>query len=242
MSDSHSPARSQVADRVGLWIQELHTSGRLRGTQPLLRIDGGEQSRRAPFRLDAATGRIHRENCGRVPSGSLSALYSVRQFDEDDQLLACPRCKPMPNTDGEKKDADFPTDVLFGLLSIVNQFGSVLRERGQEYRNSSAGKLLGAQIETLYRGVNAREKAILDVVMTSLDELVNTIHDLHADLDKANGGANGGRSANGVEPPRTNGRAPHTNGHGNGHDPDNSASATRSGGRQRRSTRRRTND
>ena len=67
----------------------------------------------------------------------------------------------MPKIDDKTEDPDYPTDLLYGVLSIVDQFGGVLRERGQEYRNSRAGKQLGAQIANMYRGVNEREKTIL---------------------------------------------------------------------------------
>ena len=200
MSEANSLARSRVTDMVGLWIQELHTNGGLLGSQPLLRIDNREQARQAPFQLDAVTGRLHRAGCRSIPKGSMSALYGIWQIGKDDQLLACARCKPMPRTDDKSEDPDYATDLLYGVLSVVNQFGGVLRERGQEYRNSHAGKLLGAQIENIYRGVNERERNVLDVVLASLDELVNTIRDLHADL---NTGSPAG--ADGVKPPRANG-------------------------------------
>jgi hypothetical protein len=209
MSDVHPLARSEVTDRVGIWIQELHTGGWLRGTQPLLRIDNGDQAKRAPFQLDAATGRLHRGDCRGIPQGSVSALYGVWKISKDEQILACPRCKPMPKTDDKKEDPDFPTDLLYGLLSIVNQFGGVLRERGQEYRKSRAGQMLGAQIEHIYRNVNEREKSILDVMLASIDELANTILELHADLDGTNGGDTNGA---GMEPPRANGHSQKANG------------------------------
>jgi hypothetical protein len=191
-----------VADRVGLSIQELHANGWLRGTQPLLRIDYREQARRAPFQLDATTGRLHRAGCRSIPKGSMSALYGIWRIGKDDKTIACPRCNPMPKTDEKTEDREDPTDLLYGLLSVVSQFGGVLRERGQEYRNSRAGKLMSAQIESMYRGVNEREKDILDIVLTSLDELANTIRELHAEVNGGNGhDANG----DGTKPPGANG-------------------------------------
>jgi hypothetical protein len=202
MSDRHPFARSQVLDVVGLSIQDLHTKGWLRGSQPLLRIDNSDKARRAPFQLDAVTGRLHRAGCRSIPKDSTSALYGIWRIGKDDQTLACPRCKPMPKTDDKTEDPDYPTDLLYGLISVVSQFGGVLRERGQEYRNSRAGKLMSAQIEHVYRGVNEREKNVLDVVLTSLDELANAIRDLNANVNGANGHDTGG---NGVTPPDANG-------------------------------------
>jgi hypothetical protein len=215
MSDVHPLAGSHITDRVGLWIQELHASGELSGTQPLLRVDNGDAARRAPFQFDTVTGRLHRTGCRRIPKGSLSAIYGIWQIGKDDQLLACPRCKPMPKIDDQKEDSDNPTDLLYGVLAIVDQFGGVLRERGQEYRNSRVGKQLGAHIENMYRGINEREKNILDVVLTSLDELATTIHELHADLNGANGHRADGEA---VEPSRVGAQQPQSNGHDVNHE------------------------
>jgi hypothetical protein len=93
----------------------------------------------------------------------------------------------MPEIDDKKNDPEFPLDMLYGMFSLVSQFGGVLRERGQEYRNSSAGKVLGTQIEKIYRGVDEREKGILDVIMTSLDGLARAMRDLDESVNKANG-------------------------------------------------------
>jgi hypothetical protein len=213
MSESHPINRLHLADMIGLRIQELHSKGSLKGSQPLLRIDNREHARRAPFQLDAATGKLHRAGCRSVPRGSRSALYGVWRIGKNDRPLACARCKPMSEPDDKKDDPEYPTDLLFGVLSLVNQFGSVLRERGQEYRNSQVGKLLNDQIGNMYRGINERERTILNVVLSSLDELASTIRNLDEDL-QAPGEANGaGVNGSGNKP----------NGHGakaaaDGHD------------------------
>lgn len=205
MSDSAAIPEARLVDKVGLHIQELHAAGHLRGQQPLLRIDNRDEARRAPFQFDAATGRLHRTGCKAIPKGSLSALYGVWQIGQDEQPLACPRCKPMPKTDERVNDTEFPMDMIYGVLSVISQFGGVLRERGQEYRNSQAGQMLGQQIDKMYRGVNDREKAVLDVLLTSLDGLARTIRDLDENLNGMNGHANGrgpnGRAGNGKQAP-----------------------------------------
>ncbi len=168
-------------------------SGALRGSGPLLRLDNRERTQHAPFRLDAATGRLHRKECRAIPESSRSALYSVWKIDRDAQPLACPRCKPMPEPD-KPQDPEYPTDLLYGVLSVVNQFGGVLRERGQEYRKSSVGKALSMQIDGMYRGISERERSILDVVLTSLDQMAKTIRDLDENLATDTRKANGGDS------------------------------------------------
>ncbi len=141
------------------------------------------------------------------PQGSLSALYGVWQIGQDEQPLACPRCKPMPKTDERANDTEFPIDMLYGVLSVISQFGGVLRERGQEYRNSQIGQVLGQQIDKMYRGVNDREKAMLDVLLNSLDGLARTIRDLDESLNGMNGHANG-HDPNGRANPPPNGKQP----------------------------------
>ena len=93
----------------------------------------------------------------------------------------------MPPTDDKKEDPEYPTDLLYGVLSVLNQFGGVLRERGQEYRNSPVGKILGEQIGAMYRGVNEREKNVLNVILTSIDGLASTLRNLDTDLNATNG-------------------------------------------------------
>ena len=64
---------------------------------------------------------------------------------------------------GGRPQDDHAVDMLYGVLSIVSQFGSVLRERGQEYRKSGAGAALGGRIEKIYAEVNESERSVLDV-------------------------------------------------------------------------------
>jgi hypothetical protein len=117
----------------------------------------------------------------------------------------------MPPTDDKKQDPEYPTDLLYGVLSVLNQFGGVLRERGQEYRNSPVGKILGEQIGAMYRGVNEREKNVLDVILTSIDGLASTLRNLDTDLNATNG-------ANGAGTPKTRTGVNGANGHDMKHD------------------------
>jgi hypothetical protein len=191
--------RANISDTVGLTIQELHMAGAFKDGEPLLRIDNHEEAEKAPFRIDAAMGRLHRKNCRAIPESSRSALYSVWKIGKEEQELACPRCKPMPEPEKPKDDPEYPTDLLYGLLSVVNQFGGVLRERGQEYRKSAVGKVLSSQIENMYRGINDRERNILEIVLTSLDQIATTIRKLDENLN--NGAANGHDMKNGSSKP-----------------------------------------
>jgi hypothetical protein len=223
MSDGSSLSRVQLADIVGLRIQEFRANGLLHGAQPLLRIDNREQARRAPFQLDAATGKLHRLGCRSIPNGSRSALYGIWRIGRNDKPLTCPRCKPMPPTDDKKEDPEYPTDLLYGVLSVLNQFGGVLRERGQEYRNSPVGKVLGEQIGAMYHGINERERNVLDVILTSIDGLASTLRNLDADLN----------AANGAGAPKNGAGATSANGHDMKHDMKKDHRSTGEGRAQR---------
>ena len=103
----------------------------------------------------------------------------------------------MSETDDKTTDSGLSSDLLYGVLSVVNQFSSVLRERGKEYRASREGKLVGEQIETMYRGLGDREKSMLDVVLASLDGLASAIRGLDESLRDAGGGGTGLDGTNG---------------------------------------------
>ncbi len=225
MSESFPIPRTTLVDTVGLRIQELHASGQLPGDQPLLRIDNRDQARQAPFQFDAAQGLLHRTGCRAIPPGSRSALYGVWEVGDEDPGLACPRCNPVvrpaakaepkaeqkaePKPHAEAKPEaraaeaklqdERSVDLLFGLLSVVSQFGGVLRERGQEYRKSRAGNALGARIDKIYSEVNERERRVLDVLTSSLDTLAVAIRDIE-------GGINGERTHGQAEEPATDRR------------------------------------
>ena len=145
----------------------------------------------------------------------MSALYGVWRIAEEEEKLACPRCDPMLRPEeklGEKpadkplekpNEAESPLDLLYGVLSVIGQFGGVLRERGQEYRNSRAGTMLGAQIEKMYSTVSEREKNILDVMASSLNTLAVAIRELDDGLNagKDAAPASGKASADAGRPP-----------------------------------------
>lgn len=202
-----SISRAALVDTVGLRIQELHASGKLPGDQPLLRIDNRERARKAPFQFDAAKGQLHRTGCRAIPPGSDSALYGVWEVKAEDPVLGCPRCNPIdappaaepevrpqaeakPQADakstGSQPQDDHTVDLLYGFLSIVTQFGGVLRERGQEYRRSRAGAVVGARFEKIYAEVNEGERRVLDVLTSSLDTLAVALREIE-------GGINGER-------------------------------------------------
>ena len=96
---------------------------------------------------------------------------------------------------GGRPQDDHAVDMLYGVLSIVSQFGSVLRERGQEYRKSGAGAALGGRIEKIYAKVNESERSVLDVLTTSLGTLAAALREIDGGLNGEQTRGAGSRSA-----------------------------------------------
>jgi hypothetical protein len=96
---------------------------------------------------------------------------------------------------GGRAQDDHAVDMLYGVLSIVSQFGSVLRERGQEYRKSGAGAALGGRIEKIYAEVNESERNVLDVLTTSLGTLAAALREIEGGLNGEQTRGAGPRSA-----------------------------------------------
>jgi hypothetical protein len=96
---------------------------------------------------------------------------------------------------GGRPQDDHAVDMLYGVLSIVSQFGGVLRERGQEYRKSGVGAALGDRIEKIYAEVNERERSVLDVLTASLGTLAAALREIEGGLNSERTHGAGPRSA-----------------------------------------------
>jgi hypothetical protein len=175
-----------LLDLVSQSIQTLHSNRRLRKERPLLRIDNLEDAARAPYQFDAASGRLHRRGCRSISARSRHALYGLWRIGPEQRKLACSRCKPVPMEKDPENRSD-AADVLFGLVSLIDQFGSVLRERGQEYRKSKDGHELSRQFEGLFQRLNRREQDFLSTLLTSMDGLIKTVRDIDDRLNNSNG-------------------------------------------------------
>jgi hypothetical protein len=188
-------AAEPLGDVIALKIQELRR--RQSEPRPLVRIDNREAAANAPFQFDTVEARLHRNDCRAIPSGSRTALYGLWQIPPQARQYACAVCRPEAD-DEDEMASDGVTDYVFGVLSVIDQFGSVIRERGREFRESAEGRQLTAGLDGLFRNLEDRERATLQVVLTSLDGLLATI----ADLDKSFDGTqshngNGTQSRNG---------------------------------------------
>lgn len=179
-----------LIDVVAQSIQRLRSdrrqhNGRKERERPLLRIDNLTDAARAPFQFDAAGGRLHRRGCRSISTRSRHALYGLWRIDPEECKLACPSCKPVPMEEKSRERGD-ATDILFGLVSLVDQFGSVLRERGREYRNSEDGHELGRRFEGLFQRLDQREQDFLSTLLNSMDGLITAVRDIDDRLNKSN--------------------------------------------------------
>jgi hypothetical protein len=74
-------------------------------------------------------------------------------------------------------DKTTTSDLLFGFLSIIDQFSSVLSERGSEYRQSEKGKQMEATFDKVLHELDIQQKQSIDLLISSLDGLINVLRD-----------------------------------------------------------------
>lgn len=197
MSRDTSTGATSLGDTFALKLQELHRANRLRGNQPLLKIDNREEAAQAPYQFDTALGKLHKLGCKAIPDSSKSALYGLWKIGEQERKYACTVCQPAPRESAPSEQRNH-TDLLYGLLSIVDQFSGVLMERGREYRRSREGSELGAGLEGVYRELDNQERQIVDVVISSLDGIISAVRRFD---DQINDGAEADETQDDGEPP-----------------------------------------
>jgi hypothetical protein len=187
------PNGNSIGDRFALKLQELRTEGKVGGDQPLLRIDSRDEAAKAPYQFDTARAKLHRTGCDAIPRASRSALLARWGVSPDESDLGCERCRPGP-TERRAMRRNPASDLLYGMVSILDQFGNVLRERGKEYRESEQGRQLTSDLEGLYANLDKRQKDALDVVLSSLDGLLVLVQEYDGSLRAGNGNGAGRRN------------------------------------------------
>jgi hypothetical protein len=141
----------ELADQIALNIQELRTQGLLEESETLLNLNYTARALEAPYLFDMVSGTVHRRDCKAIPATSRSALYAVWELHEGNEQSACPSCHPAADQQAALPVAG-GADIFFGILSFVDQFSSILRERGTEYRQSEKGKALIGDLRSLFAG------------------------------------------------------------------------------------------
>jgi hypothetical protein len=180
-----------VLDRAAIMLQRLRSQGRLADDQPLIRLDYRHQAQGAPFRFDSTRGILHRRDCGAIPADARSAIYAVWQVTDDDRSHTCRKCRPAPAADGRQRLTT--TDLVFGLLSIVDQFGTILFERGKEFRQSSRGRELEQSLSGMFEDLDKANRQGLDFISATLDEIVRSINEYNDHDGQRNGKSKVGR-------------------------------------------------
>lgn len=175
----------KIGDTIALEIQSLRQKGKIDPDQGLLRIDYRKESAQAPFYFDMVHGKLHCRGCAAIPRDSQSALYAVWDPGSNSAELACKKCCPVP-TKGKNMAKDTASDIMFGFLSILDQFGSVLIERGREYSDSDRGREVKQNISNLFSELDQAQQEALNLTLSSLDGLLNIIKTCTIKFDEHN--------------------------------------------------------
>jgi len=182
---SSNDGTGELLDRTALALQALR-GATTAGLDVLLRIDNTQESEAAPYQFDAAAGRLHRRGCRAIPLGA--PLYARWHLSREDLNLACSRCRPVPDNAKPEKSSD-RNDLLLGLISLVTQFSSVLKDRGKDFQKTEEGRALTDHLGTIYRELGRREKESVDAALAALDAIIEQIRTLDHALK--NTGADG---------------------------------------------------
>lgn len=164
-------------DQLALELQSLYQQGKIDAELGLLRIDYRDRAAEAPFCFDMVHGTLHRTGCPAIPESASTAVYAVWRPELEARVLECPRCRPQRADPAEEEGMsdDKGSDIVYGLVSILDQFGSVLRERGREYRHSPRGRQLTRDVEQLLSTLDQTQREALRLTLTSIDGLVQAV-------------------------------------------------------------------
>jgi len=215
MNKSKKRLETEIGDSIALKIQKLRMEGKIKSDHPLLRIDNRGEAAKAPFQFDTVKLKLHRTGCKAIPRESHSALYAVWKITPDDLEYACEKCRPALSKDRGMDNNKETMDIVFGFLSLLDQFGSILSERGQEFRNSKQGRKIEGEVENFISELDHKQRDAVDVLISSLDGVIKIINNYNEQLGASNNGSNG----NG-EMKKKSGKTASTNknGRGNGED------------------------
>lgn len=188
MSENNESFFESFWDKAAIEIQNLYNNGKL-NNQPLLQIDNRKENETAQYQFDIVNSVLHRTGCNAIPEHSRSALYSLWEIKKEDLQFACGKCKPEIQIK-MKMDRFNTSDLLYGLFSIIDQFGHVLSEKGREYRKTDKGR----QMETLFNDVfdelGIQQKKSFDFLFSSFDDLIGLLRSYN-NGNGSNGKTNG---------------------------------------------------
>ena len=228
--ETNAQSHTRWSDNLAISLQELRAHNKISDAQPLIRIDCQEDAAQAPFQFDPVYGKLHRRDCSVISDDVRSALFARWSMAAEERRLACSHCRPLPSK-GRKTSQDLTLDIFFGVISILDQFGTVLQERGKEYRTSKEGKELEQKLEELYSNLDRQQKDTLEVVLGSMDHMIKLIRTADQNLNQNL------RSEPTHQPPPSNGNG-NSKLNGNGHVRRAVKSSKNGNGRKRQATSR----
>lgn len=196
---------TELGDHVALELQSLFQDGRVAGDLGLVRIDFQEQAAKAPYFFEMGAGKLHRRGCQAIPRGARGSLYAVWQPGPELRSLACARCRPPAERVTDVKE-DTGSDLIYGVLSLVDQFGSVLKERGKEYRGSPRGRQVSKDMGRLISALSEAERESVGLAVTSIENLLKTIAQVNRSLEQQARGVNGNGAGKRPRRPSSNGK------------------------------------
>jgi hypothetical protein len=187
----------EIGDRIALALQALARQPGVNVRRPLLRIDCRREAAAAPFRFDMAGGKLHRRGCSAIARSANTAVYSIWEARPELPAVACEECHPSPQ-EAVDMEQDTSFDIIYGLLSVVDQFGSVLRDRGREFRKSARGRRVAKDLQQVVAALDGTQQQVLQLTVASLDSLVQAIQRGNRSLEETR--QLNGRSKNGRPP------------------------------------------
>jgi hypothetical protein len=192
----------EIGDRIALALQALARQPGVDVRRPLLRIDYRREAAAAPFRFDMTGGKLHRRGCSAISRTAHTALYSIWEARPELPAVACEQCRPAPQ-EAVDMSQDQSFDIIYGLLSVVDQFGSVLRDRGREFRKSARGRRVAKDLDQVVAALDDTQQQVLQLTIASLDSLVKAIQrgsqSLEQEQQRNGRGKNGRRPASAKE-------------------------------------------
>lgn len=94
-----------------------------------------------------------------------------------------------------KPDRSDVGDILLGLLSLVDQFSSILSQRGQDFRRTERGRQVEQSLSGLLGELSRTQKEGVNLLTSAVDRLLSTVN-------RFNHSTNGSHNHNGKSRPQ----------------------------------------
>lgn len=85
-------------------------------------------------------------------------------------------------------------DIVLGLVSLVDQFGTVLSERGRDFRQTERGRQFDQSLSASLGDLTAKQDDGLKVLNVVLDRLLSAVNQFNSAAANGNGNGNGNGS------------------------------------------------